>query len=64
MYGGGAGPNSVTNVLGGDGGTRLTVAERVDLRATCAGETTNEWRDSDGGMQELPSDTWKERDGV
>ena len=63
MYGGGAGPG-VTNIGGGDGGARLTVAEGVVLRATFAGETPNEWHDSDGGARELQTDTWEERDGA
>ena len=55
---GGAGPNDLTNVGGGDRGTRLTVAEGVVLRATVAGETPNEWHNSDGGVRELPPDMW------
>ena len=58
MYGGGAGPRGVTNVGGGDGGARLTVAE------ACTGEATKECRDNDGGARELPPDTWEERDGA
>ena len=42
VYRGGVGPSGVTNVGGGDGGARLTVAEGVALREMCAGETTKE----------------------
>ena len=34
----------MTNVGGGNGATRLTVADRVALRETCAGEATEECR--------------------
>ena len=55
VYRGGAGPNGVTNVGGGDGGARLTVAKGVALRETCAGETTNECCNNDrrGGVSYL-----------
>ena len=49
VYGGGAGPTSVMNIGGGDGGARLTVAEGVALREACTGEITNECRDNDRG---------------
>ena len=67
VYGGGAGPTGMTNILyvgGGDGGARLTVAEGVVLREACVGETTSECRDDDGGARELPPEMWEERDGV
>ena len=64
MYGGGTGPTGLTNAGGGNGGTRLTVAEGVVLREACIGETTSECRDNDGGARELPPDTWEERDGA
>ena len=57
VYGGVAGPNRVMNVGGGDGGTRLTVAEGAALREICARETTKECRDNDGEGGELPHDT-------
>ena len=60
VYGGGAGPTGVTNAGGGDGGTRLTVAEGVVLREARVGETTSECCD-DGGARELPPDTWEQR---
>ena len=62
VYGGGAGPTGVTNAGGGDGGARLTVAERVVLHEACVRETTSECRDNDGGARELPPDMWEERD--
>ena len=49
VYGGGAGPISVTNAGGGDGGARLTVAEGVVLCEAYVGETTSECRNNDGG---------------
>ena len=42
MYRGGGGPSGVTNVGGGDGGARLTVAEGVAVRKRWAEETTKE----------------------
>ena len=51
MYGGGAGSNGVTNIGGGNGGDRLTVAEGVALHETCTGKTTNESHDK-GGQRE------------
>ena len=36
VYGGGGTPSGVLNVGGGDGSTRLTVAEGVALREMCA----------------------------
>ena len=46
-----AGLTGATNVGGDDRGVRLTVAEGVTLREVCAGENTNECRDSDGGTK-------------
>ena len=63
-YGGGAGPTGVTKTGGGDGGARLTVAEGVVLREASIGETTNECRDNNGGVHELPPKAWEERDGA
>ena len=42
VYRGGGDPSGVTNVGGGNGGARLTVAEGVALHETCAGGTTEE----------------------
>ena len=61
MYGG---PTGVMNVGGGDGGTRLTVAEGEVLREACVVETTSECRDNDGGARELPPEMWEEQDGA
>ena len=49
VYGGGAGPTGVTKMGGGDGDTRLTVAEGVVLHEASVGETTNECRDNHEG---------------
>ena len=62
MYGGGAGPTGVMNVGGGDGGTRLAVAEGVVLREACIEETTSECREYDRGARELPPEVCEERD--
>ena len=48
-YGGGAGLTGVSNVGGGDGGTRLMVADGVALHEACTGEVTNECRHNDEG---------------
>ena len=37
----------MTNIGGGDGGARLSVAERVVLREACVGKITSECRDND-----------------
>ena len=60
VYRGGRGPSGVMNVGEGDSGARLTVAERVALRETCVGEATEGCRDSEGGEQELPVNTWED----
>ena len=64
VYGGGAGPTSVTKMGEADGGAQLTVAKGVVLCEACVGETASEWRDNDGGVRELPPKTWEERDGA
>ena len=43
--------SGVTNVVGGDGGARMTVAEGVVLHETCTWGTTDECRDSVGGAR-------------
>ena len=60
VYGGVAGPTSVTKTGGGDGGARRTVGEGVVLREACVGETTSECRDNDRGAHELNVETWEE----
>ena len=54
----------MTNVGGGDGGTRLAVAEGVVLCEVRVGETTNKGRDNSGRARELPPETWEEQDGT
>ena len=52
----------MTNVGGGDGTARLTVAEGVVLREVCVRKTTSECHDNEGGARELPPEAWKELD--